>query len=132
MTEEDFQLVYARALKELSNARNAFAGVFRGLVMNVEDYTLYSRGSLANLAKEQGLVEKERGKMLFFLLGHILNRADFDNNGDGTIDYHGVPIPAWQGMRWKAALWEVVMEEKARSAPVMRVLIEMSWVGDQE
>ena len=108
--KEEYREVYAQTVRLLEETRNNFAPVFRELVKGVEDNGLYSRGSLAKRAKELGIIDQEKARILSILLGSIQQRAGFSDDGDGTIKPHGVPLPAWYGMRWKAALGQAVTE----------------------
>ena len=84
---------------------------YEEIIGRLVDEELYSPGSIARFAEEQGLLvdfldlEPNRKKVMLRIriaMGRASNNNGFPDEGDGRVKVPGqAPVPGWYGWRWK-------------------------------
>ena len=106
---------YARWFNRLRRPRERHYKTFRELVFRLHNTTIYSASCVALLAKRQGVIPENLTAILVVLLDDISELKGFYKANDGMVHVAELkPFQGWFGWRWKAAIWEIIVEDPAR------------------
>jgi len=118
---------YARWFNRFRRARERQYATFRELVFRLNNSTLYSASCVALLAKRHGAIPENQTAVLVVLLDDISELKEFYKANDGMVQVAGLkPLQGWFGWRWKAAIWEVIVEDPPR-IPYRRPTRNVPW-----
>jgi len=96
---------------------------YAAIINTLEDETLYSPASMAQFAKDAGLLDQEGPdyvpyQRLRVTMGRNANNHHFPDEGDGLITLPGQsPCPGWFGWRWKSMLQPARQQKQTNHEP---------------